>query len=220
MTDPGVPGATAAGYAWVGDWLSEVSGAYCLTLARGLAPPDVLTRVGAVAQVAPRHGLGALTEASFDLWERHQGEQLLIGVTAVSDGWSLGLEINGHLGVTPEVIVPLSAGTRIVSHYRNNAVHRFYYVEDRDIRLYFEPLFPAERDGSAPDAFVGAMRHAGFELDEDEDPADEDFEAEDDLTAAASFALAETLTGVRITADLLEDASYLWGVVPLSGLRS
>lgn len=210
MTEPGVPGATAAEYAWVGDWLSEVSGAYCLTLARGLTPPDFLTRIGAVEQAAPRRGLGPLAEASFDLWDSHQGEQLLIGVIPVCDGWSLGLEINGHLGVTPDVIGPLSAGTRVVSHYRNNAVDRFYYVEDTDVRLYFEPLFPADRDGSEPDALLAELSQAGFDLRE----PDDDYElGDDDLPAASAFALAETLTGVRVTAELLESSSYLWGVV-------
>lgn len=156
--------------------------------------------------------MGPLAEASFERWERHEGSRLLIGVTSVSGGWSLGLEINGYLGVTPEVIVPLSAGTRVVAHYLNSAVDRFYYLDDRDIRLYFEPLFPAERDGSQADALVGAMRKAGFQLGDDEDLGVGD--AEDDLPTAASFALAETLTGVRLTAELLEDSSYLWGVVP------
>lgn len=218
MSDPGVPGVTVAEYAWVADWLDSVSGAYCLTLVHGLTPQDVLARIGALAEAAPRRGLGPLAEASAEIWETHQGSRLLIGVTAVPGSWSLGLEINGYLGVTPGIIVPLSAGTQVVSHYLNNAVDRFYYVEDRDIRLYFEPLFPAERDGSQPDALVGPMRQVGFELRQDEDV--EDIDAEDDLPTAASFALAETLTGVRLTAELLEDSSYLWGVVPDPGAES
>ncbi len=219
MSDPGVPGATAAQYAWIDDWLGEVSGAYCLTLAHGLTPQDFLARIGALPEALPRRGLGPLAEASWQIWDRHQGERLLIGVAAVPGGWSLALEINGHLGVTPEIIVPLSAGTRVVSHYSNEAVDRFYYVEDRDIRLYFEPLFPAERDGSQPDALVEAMKQAGFELSEhDDDADDDDADDEDDIPTAASFALAEILTGVRLTAELLEDSNYLWGVALAPGL--
>lgn len=217
MSDPGVSGATAAEYAWVGGWLDSVSGAYCLTLIHDLEPQDVLGRIGALAEPAPRRGLGALAEASAEMWERHEDSSLLIGVTAIPGGWSLGLEINGYIGVTPEIIVPLSAGTRTVSHYQNNAVDRFYYAEDGDIRLYFEPLFPAERDGSQPDAFIDAMAQAGFELREDKDV---EYDTEDYLPTAASFALAEILTGVRVTAELLEDSNYLWGIAPGLGPRS
>jgi hypothetical protein len=128
-------------------------------------------------------------------------------VTTVPGGWALAMELNGHLGVTPGVIVPLSAGTVVVSHYRNDAVHRFYFVEDQVIRLYFEPLFPADREGSERDELAGAMTQAGFDLREDAG-------AEGDVpAAAASFALAEILTGVRVSPELIEDSSYWCGVV-------
>jgi hypothetical protein len=80
-----VPGATAAQYAWIDDWLGEVSGAYCLTLAHGLTPQDFLARIGALPEASPRTGLGPLAEASWQIWDRHQGEKLLIGVTAVPE---------------------------------------------------------------------------------------------------------------------------------------
>jgi hypothetical protein len=207
MSDPGVRRASAAEYAWVGDWLDEVSGAYCLTLARGLTPQQFLARIGARVDPAPRRGLDSLAEASAEIWARHEGERLLIGVTTVPGGWALAMELNGHLGVTPGVIVPLSAGTVVVSHYRNDAVHRFYFVEDQVIRLYFEPLFPADREGSERDELAGAMTQAGFDLRKDAG-------AQGDVpAAAASFALAEILTGVRVSPELIEDSSYWCGVV-------
>jgi hypothetical protein len=67
----------------------------------------------------------------------HPGEVLFIGATSVDD-WVLAVEPNGFLGVTEQIIVPLSAGTRLVSHFRNvNAVDRFYWVEDGDVRVQF-----------------------------------------------------------------------------------
>jgi len=129
---------------------------------------------------------------------------------AVADGgWTLGIEPSGFLGVTEEAAVPLSIGTTLVSHYRNfNAGGSFLWVEDGDVRVRFDPLDPAWREGSSPDALVTVMRQVGFELGEDkgtENPAE------------ASFALAEYLTGVRVTAGLLEDSAYQWGIAPIPG---
>jgi hypothetical protein len=144
-----------------------------------------------------------------DLWREHEGKRLLIGVTAVpGDGgdWALGFEFNGYLGVTEELIVPLSAGTRVVSHYSSVAgPDQFYWVEDRDIRLHFDPIEPAYRDGSTPDAVVDVMREVGFDLREDED--------NNEHCAAAALALAERLTGVRVTSALLAEADYACGIV-------
>jgi hypothetical protein len=122
--------------------------------------------------------------------------------------WALGLEVNGSLGVTPEAIVPLSAGTRVVSHHRSvNASDDFYWVEDGDIRLFFQPGCPAWREGSTPDALTGEMRQAGFDIREDAE-----YDEEKDVTAEATFALAEHLTGVRLTPELLDESVYLCGV--------
>src|SRR5215469_4611510 len=206
-----VMAATADDYGWVAGDLAIIE-AYCLTLARGLTPTEFLARIGARPE-APRAGLAALYEPSYDLWadnERRASSQdfsLFIGVTAVpgdGGGWALGVEINGLLGVTPEVIVPLSAGTRIVAHHRNvNANGRFYWVEDGDIRLHFEPLEPAYLEGSTPDAVVDVMREVGFDFRED---------TECEHPTEAAFALAERLTGVRLTIGLLEESRYECGI--------
>jgi uncharacterized protein DUF6461 len=200
---------TAADYAWVSQWMDDVSQSYCLTLARGLTPAQFLARLGAEISAPSRTG-AELSPPSFEVWDRYQGEALFIGATTVRGadaGWVLGLEINGYLGVTPEAIVPVSAGTRVVSHHQNvEAADNFYWIEDRDIRLYFQPGSPAWREGSTPDALVGAMRQAGFDLREN---------AEDDVRTAAAFALAEHLTGVRLTAGLLNRSIYLCGVAPV-----
>jgi hypothetical protein len=198
--------ATAEDYGWVEGWLNDVQ-AYCLSLVRGLTPRDFLARLQAAPQ-ASRTGFWALAEPSFEIWDKYQGELLFIGATTVpGDGgdWVLGAEVNGFAGVTPELIVPVSARTRVVSHYFSDGVDRFYLVEDSDIRLYFEPLFASDRQGSTPDALADVLQQVGFDLREDGDNTDH--------PTAAAFALAEYLTGVRLTPDLLEDASYLCGVV-------
>jgi hypothetical protein len=202
--------ATASDYDWFGDRLPGLAEAYCLILARDLAPEEFLARIGA-RPVPDRTGVDALFEPSMNLWAEHGDDAgLFIGVTTVAgDGgnWALGVEINGFLGVTEQIIVPLSEGTRLVSHFRNvNAADRFCWVEDGDVRLEFEPLFATNRHGSTPDALLSIMQEVGFDLREDSD-------AEHHTEAA--FALAERVTGVRITAELLENAVYTCGIAPV-----
>jgi hypothetical protein len=202
--------ATAADYTWFESQFPGLAEAYCLTLSRGLRPQDFLARIGATEQ-APLTGVSALFEPSMEAWRQYEGTALLIGATSVTGEageWTLGVESNGFLGVTPEVVAPASAGTRIVSHFQNiEGVTRFYWIEDGGIRLYFSPLDPSDREGSTPDALTGVMRQVGFDLDDDSDNADD--------CIAAALALAEHLTGVRLTPELLEQATFLCGIVAI-----
>jgi hypothetical protein len=203
--------ATASGYSWFEDRPAGLSEAYCLTLARGLTSDQFLSRVGSRPASLLR-GIGAVFEPSMDLWSEHPDKGMLIAITDVpGDGgdWALGVEVNGFLGVTPAVIIPLSAGTRVVSHFRNiEMVDRFCWAEDGDIRLSFAPLSPCYRQGSTPDALVDVMQEVGFDLNEDSD-------SEDEQSAEAALALAERLTGVHLTPEFLEQATYTCGVAPV-----
>lgn len=204
---------TAADYAWVGQWIDDLSQAYCLTLTRGLTPAQFLERLGAQIEAPSRTGY-ELSMPSFEAWDRYQGQALFIGATTVRGtdaDWALGLEVNGFLGVTPEAIVPLSAGTTVVSHHRNvEAANNFYWVQDSDIRLYFQPGAPAWREGSTPDALADEMRQAGFDLREGAEYNQEPY-----ARTAAAFALAEHLTGVRLTPELVDESLYLCGIAPV-----
>lgn len=199
-------------YAWVRQWVDDVSQAYCLTLARGLTPGQFLERLGARIEAPSRTGT-ELSLPSFETWDQYEGQALFIGATTVRGtdaDWALGLEVNGFLGVTPAAIVPLSASATVVSHFRNvEAVDSFYWVENGDIRLSFQPGSPAWREGSTPDALADEMRSAGFDLREDAeyDPRN--------VATEAAFALAERLTGVHLTPELLKESVYLCGIAPV-----
>jgi hypothetical protein len=201
--------ATAADYTWFDEhfpWLAE---AYCIMLVRGIAPRELLRRIGATEQ-PPVTGVEGLEGPAYGAWDEHEGDLLLVGATAVGD-WTLTVEPNGHLGVTDQLIRPLSRGTRLVSHFRNiNAVDHFYWVEDGDLRLHFEPLFAHARDGSDPDGLTDVMRQVGFDLGDDQD-------RDRELHTEAAFALTEHLTGVRLTPSLLESAGFLCGLTPVPG---
>lgn len=199
--------ATARDYLWFSEHFPDLAEAYCVTLVRGITPEDLLARLGAT-EVRHVTGVDGLQEPSYGVWDAHDGARLFAGVTAVGE-WALMVEPNGYLGVTDEIVGPLSRGTTVVSHFRNiNAVDHFNWYEDGELRLHFEPLFPYARDGSDPDSLVGDMRAAGFDLSEGEDSAF-------DLCTEAAFALAERLTGVRLTRELFETSEFTGGVVPL-----
>ena len=96
--------------------MDSVSQAYCLTLARGLSPEQFLARLGAEVETSRRVGT-ELSAPSFEVWDAYEGDRLFVGATTVRGNaaeWVLGLEVNGYLGVTPTVMVPVSAGTRAV----------------------------------------------------------------------------------------------------------
>ncbi|WTW95344.1 DUF6461 domain-containing protein [Streptomycetaceae bacterium NBC_01309] len=196
MTSP-----TALDYVWFDEHYPDLAQAYCLTLVRGLTPEALLGRLGA-AELCRVSGVGGLYGPARAAWDVHHGDRLFAGVTAVGE-WALMIEPNGYLGSLESVIQPLSQGTTVVSHFRNvNAVDHFYWFEDGELRLHFEPLFSDQREGSDADSLMDEMRAAGFDLAEDGDL---------ELNTEAAFALAERLTGVRVTRELFDTAEFTGG---------
>ncbi|MER7108321.1 DUF6461 domain-containing protein [Streptomyces sp. NPDC000229] len=78
---------------------------------------------------------------------------------------------------------------------------RSSWYEAGELRTGFE--WPTDRYGSTPDDLVPVMREIGFGLTEKEDRTGPSTD-----TKAAVLALAERLTGVRLTEELLKDAAY------------
>nr|WP_316755045.1 DUF6461 domain-containing protein [Streptomyces sp. NEAU-HV9] len=71
-------------------------------------------------------GVEALSEPSYD-------DRLLAPVAAVGDR-SLMVEYNGCAGITDELVLPVSRGRTVVSHFRNiDAVDHFHWFEDGDL---------------------------------------------------------------------------------------
>ncbi|MFH7594517.1 DUF6461 domain-containing protein [Streptomyces racemochromogenes] len=195
---------TAAGYAWFEDDFPDIAEAYCFTLVRGLTPDEVVTRLDGRPE-APLQGIAEVTDAAFAQYDGTEGDRQLIAMTTVG-AWTLLIEPNGYLGVTEDRVLPASAGTSWVSHFVNiNAVGTFLWAEDQVLRLCFDPMFPEDRWGTAPDRLLDVMRRIGFPLDE-EPPAV-------DLSGPAAFALAEHLTGVAITPALLQDTTFTCATV-------
>ncbi|MBD0837912.1 MULTISPECIES: DUF6461 domain-containing protein [unclassified Streptomyces] len=197
---------TAADYTWLGTEYEDLMEAYCVTYVRGLTAEELLQELNA-EPAGWLTGVDTLCEPAYELSDH---DRLFVGAATLGD-WTLMVEPNGYLGTLDEIMLPLSRGRRVVSHFRNvNAVDHFNWWEDGTLRLHFEPLFAYARDGSHPDGLLAEMKESGFDLSDAEDRA-EDF----DLIDEAAFALAHRITGIRVTPALFASAEFVCGVAPV-----
>lgn len=184
---------------------------YTLTLVRGVSPSELFRIVGAEPREEECEGLSDLIfeqQEFVDESEEWPDAFLTGAFTVPGEGgeWTLALEFGGDLGTRPRLMETLSAGTRAVSHSSNGGkpMDFFHWYEDGELRTTFE--WPANRTGSTPDELNALMGEVGLNPAGDTDP--------DVDTKAAVMALAERLTGVRVTAQLLTESEYQLGVVP------
>ena len=141
--------ATADDYLWVCDRSYGIfTNAYCLTIVLGLTDDDLFERLG-VDEYVEATGVDEVANTSLE-WLGYGTSQFV--AVAPIDGGAFMIEPNGLLGITPAVVVPLSEGREVVSHFRNvNGVGRFWWLKDGDLRVAFDPMFPNDRrDGSTP----------------------------------------------------------------------
>ncbi|MPY48132.1 DUF6461 domain-containing protein [Streptomyces acidicola] len=207
---------TAHDYAWIrsSSWFRcALDTGYTLTLVRGVTPGDV-QRVMAAEPQGTCTGVDALIERqdelldATDYWE----ESFISGaftVLGADEDWTLVLHFDGGVGMQPRFLEALSAGGRAVMHCSNGGkpIHLFYWYEDGELRTTFEGA--TARNGSTPDALNTVMREVGFALSEEEAASETHVDSK-----AAVFALAERLTGVRVTEELVRNAEYQLGHVP------
>ncbi|MFD7629527.1 DUF6461 domain-containing protein [Streptomyces sp. NPDC059851] len=206
--------ATAADFGWIRSAASVFQYAlemgYTLTLVRGISPAELL-RVAGAGSRGTCEGVSELIEEHTEVLFGYEDspESFLAGAfTVPGEGgdWTLALEFGGDLGTRPRIMEALSTGTRAVSHSSNGGkpMDFFHWYEDGELRTTFE--WPADRTGSTPDELNALMLEVGLNPAGDQHP--------DVDTKAAVFALAERLTGVRVTEELLAQARYQTGEVP------
>lgn len=195
---------TAADYMWFESEFPDLADAYCIALIRAVAPDEVLRRLGGSPQTTTR-GIEAAYDSAYQATERHEGFLALTGVGE----WTLSVEPNGFICSKDAAAATLSQGTTLVSHYLNvNCVSRFLWIESNDIKVSFELQSPGTSSGAEADHVADLMADAGFVTTDD---------AEQDAytITPASFALAEILTGVRVTPDLLRSSVFSCGTVKI-----
>ncbi|NEA62087.1 DUF6461 domain-containing protein [Streptomyces sp. SID12488] len=211
---------TAHDYAWIRTsplFRHMTESGYTLTLIRGRTPREVLR-----AMEAERRGTGTGTAGLIEAGDAHRAavdhdywdESYVAGAFSVpgeNGDWTLVLGFDGGLGIAARCVETLSEGGRVVGHSTNGGkpIHLFHWFEDGELRTTFEG--PSSRDGNTPDELVPLLREVGFPLtsggEHDESTPDID-------RKAGVLALAERLTGIRVTESLLQDAVYELGLVP------
>ncbi|MGP3974150.1 DUF6461 domain-containing protein [Streptomyces sp. 8N114] len=207
---------TAADFTWLAERYPTLSEGHCLTYVRGLDPDEALRRMGVTEAMRTLSGVAEVCKAAEEAWDEYDDDKLFVAAVeaegAGEDGtaapWTLLVEPNGFLGNDSSRQEALSRQSALVSHYYNiGAGDHFHWVEDGRLRLHFEPLFPAQREGSDAEQVAGVLRESGFDLREGEE---RDFR----LCTEAAFALAARLTGVLLTPQLLDSLRYTGGLVP------
>ncbi|MFK0126778.1 DUF6461 domain-containing protein [Streptomyces nigra] len=210
---------TAHDYAWIRTsplFRHMMESGYTLTLIRGRSPQEVLRAMEAEPRGTGEGTAGLIeaddahhAEVDYDYWD----ESYIAGAFKApgeKGDWTVVLGFDGGLGMP--CAETLSEGGRVVAHSSNGGkpIHLFHWFEDGELRTAFEGR-PSARDGSSPDELVPLLREVGFPLT----PEGEHDECAPVVDGkAAVLALAERLTGVRVTESLLQDATYELGLVP------
>ena len=176
---------------------------------KGLKPQEVIKRLGGeeLERVDWLQLVGSGDGQQFS------AADYFVGIALVGE-WALLVEDSGTLGTTDALVVPLSAGTTLVSHYRNAAGHgRLLVLENCAVRLDFDPSDPLVRGGSGTVSLAPVIDAAGFGYAESIGPAGESAHYRTYCMEAA-FALTERLTGVPMTLELLTSLTYRLTLVP------
>ncbi|MBP2476948.1 hypothetical protein JOF53_005820 [Crossiella equi] len=190
MVPPGA-GDGAGDYEWLGEL--PLGAAFCFAFVRGVDEAEVLRRFGADPDSARPMTLDEIDRAQQDA---QPDALLLAAVTKVGD-WVVVVEPNGFQSTLDEVLSAVSAGGEVLSVYRNlDAVGQISHAVDGRLRTAFDQLVPYLRWGGLPDALLPVMLAVGLDPDGGT-PPDPD---------GAALALAERVTGIRLTPETLSGA--------------
>lgn len=141
-----------------------------------------------------------------------------VGVADIGDGWVLLIQHNSdYLGIDDTLFGPVVRHHEVVSHYSNvNANNRFVWWRDGQQVVSFEPMSPTMdlewARATAPDdvetvlALIAEV--GGIDLDDYYGTRTEFFHIE------GCFALAERLTGVLVSKDLIESTEFIVAMIP------
>lgn len=187
-------------YAWFVNY--DGSDSYCLTVIKDRSPAEVLSLLG---------GGETRTAPNMDaVWQETQEVEETEGIIAAlaMEGWVLLFEPDGYRGVNRKVAEQLSRGTQLVSHFRTvNADTAFLWAENGIVQAEFEMPSPWEVTGANAIQVKSLLLEAGF--------ADPDSGDNSDVNVylPAAVALAELLTGLRVTRSLLDNSQYMCATV-------
>ncbi|MEV6495109.1 DUF6461 domain-containing protein [Actinoplanes sp. NPDC051633] len=198
---------TAADYTWFDGDDNELVNGFSIFWVKGLTPQQVITRIGGT--VIDNVSWSGLVDQFYE----GERSRWLAGVVDLG-GWSFVLDLTGFASIEEDTVTRLSKGTTAISQFLNVELDdNFRLVEDGDVKLDFAPWEPTHRQGMAPDSLLPVMEQIGFDLSQhDLDLSDPNYKKP--YTTEAALALAEYLTGIRLTLGLLRSQDYLLAEVP------
>ncbi|MEV6596719.1 DUF6461 domain-containing protein [Actinoplanes sp. NPDC051346] len=182
-------------YAWFADYESNT---YCLTIVRNCSQSEVLRRLGA-------DGVREMSDM-VAVWQETQEVEDPTSVVAVAavGNHVLLFEPHGWRGATREVAEGISKGTVLVSHVSTiNGDTRFIWAEDGVVQAEFELQSHWDIAGARAGQMGSMLVEAGF-LDRESGLTDDS-----DVYLPAAMALAEMITEVRISLEILDNSQYL-----------
>ncbi|GII84295.1 hypothetical protein Ssi03_22850 [Sphaerisporangium siamense] len=188
--------ATAADYAWFEEKYGDslwVSG-FCLTFVRGLSPEEAFARIGVTSATATAHPVSPdLAAPGHPAAPDVAADGRPIAAYAAAGGTVL-LEDGGRAGTLAEVTRRLSAGTVTAAvHLDADDGRQFVFAADGQVVAGYEPGLPTAPWGASPGLLPSPD---GVAPAPSGDLADL---PSADLAVLAAFALAERVTGVRLT---------------------
>jgi hypothetical protein len=168
----------------------ELGEIFCLTFIRGVDEREALRRMGGLLDTVATRTPAEAVQPN----DTGYGAEVALALSLGT--WTVVFEPYGFHGnnLTPV----LSRGTEAVSVLRHDyASPGFAYAVDGELITYFDPTFPAYRDGADPDRLLTRMNNVGFITTEDGEG--DNF----DKDTARSLLLIEQLTGVIPTYEAL-----------------
>ena len=194
--------ATYEDYLWTERNLEFQS--FCLALVQDSSVDDIR------AQLPVIEDLGSLSfpelhEHSYRDWDP---DRLLVGLLQI-DSWTAMYEVNGYVGITRQIVIPMSTGRRIVSHHYSdgNLSHSFKLYMDGRLAASVDPgIGIADLWAADPDmlsTLTSLMQEVGFDQTPEEDPVDGQQHAR-----AAAFALSDRFTGVQLEPRTIADTAF------------
>ncbi|MGF0313771.1 DUF6461 domain-containing protein [Rhodococcus sp. IEGM1428] len=196
-------------YLWVEEFDFFTSDGYCLALVDASTTGDILTSLRVSDDRLSAVGAKAALRESYDLGVQHDADGVQVQPVAIAnigDGWTMLLQAPGFLGISDTAMSEIVMTHDVVSH----GADRFVWWSGGVKKISFEPLLPqsdllgvlADRQPPESRAHIVALISEVGGIDLDETPGREFHHV------AGSFALAERLTGVRITSNLLETSRF------------
>ncbi|QII09251.1 hypothetical protein BH93_27135 (plasmid) [Rhodococcoides fascians A25f] len=196
-------------YLWVEEFEFFTSDGYCLALVDASTTGDILTSLRTSDDRLSVVGAKAALRESHSLGVQHDVDGVRVqpvAIAEVANGWTMLLQAPGFLGISDTAMAEIIMTHNVVSH----GADRFVWWSGGVKKTSFEPLLPqadlagvlADRQPPESRAHIVALIAEVGGIDLDETPGREFHHV------AGSFALAERLTGVRITNNLLETSPF------------